>query len=208
MDAADWDARYAKTELVWTATPNRWVVETLAGRPPGTAVDLACGEGRNAVWLAGQGWQVTGVDFSIAALRKAAALAWRGDVDVEWVHADATTWAAEQPVDLVVIAYLHLPEAQRRRAHRAAAAGLAPGGTLLVVGHDTANLTEGVGGPQDRTLLFTPTDVLADVAGMGLHTVRAEQVTRTVKSGDGVLRATDALAELRRLAPHSHAGDG
>lgn len=130
MDAAAWDARYAAAELVWTATPNRWVVDVLTGRPAGRAVDLACGESRNAVWLARQGWQVTGVDFSATVLRWAAALARRHHVDVRWVHADVTSWAAEQPIDLVLIAYLHLSEGLRRQAHRAAAAALGPGGTL------------------------------------------------------------------------------
>ncbi|HXV93953.1 MAG TPA: class I SAM-dependent methyltransferase, partial [Pseudonocardia sp.] len=92
MDAAAWDARYATTELLWTANANRWVADALTGSPPGTALDLACGEGRNAVWLAEQGWEVTGVDFSATALGKAAALAEHRGVRVTWVHADVTAW--------------------------------------------------------------------------------------------------------------------
>lgn len=198
MDAAAWDARYAAAELVWTAAPNRWVAESLIGRPPGEAIDLACGEGRNAIWLAEQGWRVTGIDFSSVGLRKAAALAEQRKVIVHWVLADVTTWSAEHPVDLVLTAYLQLPAQQRRRVNQAAAAALAPGGTLLVIGHETTNLTQGFGGPQDPTVLFTPFDVLADVAGYGLHTVRAERVVRPVETPEGLRQAIDAVVELRR----------
>ncbi|MGL5908624.1 MAG: class I SAM-dependent methyltransferase, partial [Phycicoccus sp.] len=88
MDAAAWDDRYAGSELLWTAEPNRFVVEQVGPLPVGTAVDLACGEGRNAVWLAGQGWRTTGVDFSATGLAKSRALAERARVDVRWVQHD------------------------------------------------------------------------------------------------------------------------
>jgi len=68
MDAADWDARYTDSELVWGAPPNRYVVEHTTALPMGRALDLACGEGRNALWLATRGWQVTGLDYSAVAL--------------------------------------------------------------------------------------------------------------------------------------------
>lgn len=198
MDPASWDARYAATDLVWGVEPNRWVSDVLAGRPAGSAVDLGCGEGRNAIWLAETGWTVTGVDFSGVALDKAATLAQRRGVTVRWVRADATTWASEQPVDLVVVAYLQLRAAERRQAHRAAAEALAPGATLLVVGHDTTNLTDGVGGPQDAGVLFSPADVLTDTEGLGLTAVRAERVRRPVDTPSGTRDAIDALIELRR----------
>lgn len=197
MDATAWDARYAATELVWTAEPNRWVSEVVAVRPPGTAADLACGEGRNAIWLAERGWDVTGIDFSAAALEKARSLAHQRGVQIDWRRADLTGWRAAQPVDLVLVAYLHVPAEQRRAVHRAAAAALRPGGTLLVVGHDSTNLTHGVGGPQDPAVLFTPADVVADVDGLGLTCVRAEQVNRPV---DEDRLAIDALVELRHPA--------
>lgn len=198
MDDAAWDARYSATELVWTAEPNRWVTEVLTGRPPGTAVDLACGEGRNAIWLAEQGWAVTGVDFSAAGLDKARALAHQRGVHVDWQRADLADWRPRQPVDLVLLAYLQVPEQLRRPVHRAAAQALRPGGTLLVIGHDSTNLIDGVGGPQDPTVLFTSNDVLADVDGLGLTVARAERVHRPV---DGQPRpAIDALVELHRPA--------
>src|SRR6476646_8725770 len=84
----DWNARYAQKELVWSAEPNRLFAAEVGGLPPGRALDLACGEGRNAVWLAGRGWRVTGVDFSGVALAKARRLADRAGVALDLVQAD------------------------------------------------------------------------------------------------------------------------
>ena len=182
MDANAWDERYAASELVWSAGPNRFVAEELADLPPGTAVDLAAGEGRNAIWLARRGWSVTAVDFSQVALDKGRTLA--GDTALEWVCADATTWRPAQSVDLVVVAYLQLPADQRRAAVRGAVESLAPGGTFLLVAHDSTNLTEGTGGPQDPAVLMTAEDVLADLDGLPLEVVRAERVAREVSPGD------------------------
>ena len=107
MDAEAWDERYAASELVWSREPNQFVASELADLPPGVAVDLAAGEGRNAIWLASRGWSATAVDFSQVALDKGARLA--EDLDVTWVCADATTWQAPRPVDLVVMAYFQVP---------------------------------------------------------------------------------------------------
>ncbi|HUY30388.1 MAG TPA: class I SAM-dependent methyltransferase [Acidimicrobiales bacterium] len=194
MDSSDWDARYAVDELVWRAEPNRFVVEEVHDLAPGRALDLACGEGRNAVWLAQQGWRATGVDFSTVALEKAARLAASRDVEVEWIAADLTSFEPpEAAFDLVLLCYVHLVAAERAALHAGAARALAPGGTILVVGHDLANLTEGVGGPQDPAVLFTPEDVVRDLAG--LEIVRAESVRRPVEgSGDAI----DALVRARR----------
>jgi SAM-dependent methyltransferase len=197
MDAAAWDARYADADRLWSDTPNRWVHEVLAGRPPGTALDLACGEGRDAVWLAEQGWDVTGVDFSENALSRAAASATRRGVRARWIRADVTVWTPPQQVDLVLVAYLHLPPDERRRVLHTAAAALAPGGTLLVVGHDSANLTRGVGGPRDPAVLYTAQDVVDDLADTDLRLVRGVEVRRPV-SGEPTVDAVDALVELCR----------
>ena len=209
MDSQGWDDRYAASELVWGTAPNQWVVRELTGSTHGRALDLATGEGRNAIWLATQGWEVTGLDFSAVALERAERLTAELPDEVAdrltWRHGDART--QEGPAggyDLVLIAYLQLPAADRRAALHRAAEALAPGGTLLVVAHDLTNLTEGVGGPQDPTVLFTPEDVLADLAEYGLHTVRAERVHRTVGEpghGGGLTSvAIDALVRLERGA--------
>ena len=157
MDASDWDRRYGTAEYVWTAEPNVFLAREVADLPGGRALDLACGEGRNAVWLAEQGWQATGVDFSEVGLDKARRLAADHGVEVEWIRADATRWEPpEQGYDLVGLLYLQLPADERRRAIGIAGRALAPGGTLLVVAHDLTNLTDGTGGPQDAAVLYGP----------------------------------------------------
>jgi SAM-dependent methyltransferase len=95
MEREDWDRRYRGTELVWTAQPNRFLVQELRGLPPGRALDLGSGEGRNAVWLAEGGWKVTAVDFSPVALDKARRLAQARGVTVDWVLADLRDYEPE-----------------------------------------------------------------------------------------------------------------
>lgn len=199
MDAESWDERYAASDLVWSAGPNQFVADALADLAPGRAVDLAAGEGRNAIWLARRGWQVTAIDFSQVALDKGRRVA--GDTALEWVCADATTWRPDEPVDLVVVAYLHLPADQRRAAVRHAVSSLAPGGTFFLVGHDTTNIAEGTGGPQDPSVLSTAEDVLADLEGLDVDVVRAERVARRVEpehGGEPDRTAWDCLVHLTR----------
>jgi SAM-dependent methyltransferase len=206
VDAKAWNERYAASELVWSVGPNQFVEAECADLPPGRALDLAAGEGRNAIWLARRGWDVTAADFSQVALDKGRTLAGAPDSmtgAVEWVCADATTWTRADVYDLVVIAYLQLPPAERREAVRRGFAALRSGGTFLLVGHDTTNLTEGTGGPQDASVLLTAEDVLDDLAGEQLDVVRAERVERVVSGadehgGESTRTAYDCLVRLRR----------
>lgn len=198
MEREDWDRRYEGEELLWRADPNRFLVEATADLEPGTAVDVACGEGRNAIWLAERGWQATGVDFSPVALAKAGRLAESRGVHVEWVEADIRKWSAPKSFDLAAVFYVQLPAAERRSVYRAAADAVAPGGHLLVVGHDLENLTAGVGGPQSPDVLFTADDVVADIEGSGLTVERAGQVRRPVENEDGTADALDVLVRAVR----------
>jgi len=203
VDSEDWDRRYASKDLVWGSAPNRWVEAGCADLPAGRALDLACGEGRNARWLAGRGWQVTAVDFSQVALDRGARLAEQDPGDraarIEWVRADATTYAPTPAgYDLVVMAYLQLQAAARALTVRAAAAAVAPGGRLLVVAHDSTNLTQGVGGPQDPAVLYTAADLVADLDGTGLDVRTAQVVRRPVATDDGEREAVDALLVATR----------
>lgn len=202
MDAAQWDARYCGSDLVWGLEPNRFVSVELEELKPGRALDVACGEGRNTVWLARQGWHATGVDFSTAGVARAVKLAAAGGVsnETEFVVADVVSGPLPAgPFDAVVIAYLQLPASERRSAVRLAAGVLSPGGTLLVVGHDARNLTDGVGGPQDPKVLFSPQDIVDDLEGVsGLVIEKAESVARPVDTPDGPKVAIDALVRLHR----------
>lgn len=192
MDSAAWDARYAENPLVWSAGPNQFVA-ALSDLAPGRAVDLACGEGRNAIWLASLGWRVTGVDFSPVAIDKARALS----QDVDWVVGDALTWSGSD-YDLAILAYLQLPADERRVAVRNAWSALAPQGQLFVVAHDSTNLTEGTGGPQDASVLYTAEDVLSDLDG-AYDVLQAGRVARKVDDGHGGdegLTAWDALVRV------------
>lgn len=198
VEAQQWDERYRSTELVWGAGPNRFLVEQVDGLVPGTALDLACGEGRNAIWLAEQGWKPTGVDFSAVALEKARRLATGRQVTVTWQQADVTAWEPSSSYDLVVVMYLQLPADTRRRALSAAARAVAPAGTLLVVGHAVSNLTNGYGGPQDPSVLYSPEDVVADLGG-SLDVQQATEVRRPVATSEGEVEAIDVL--VRATAP-------
>ena len=182
MKALEWDERYRAADLVWGGQPNRWVARETADLAPGRALDLGCGEGRNAIWLATGGWQVTAVDFSAVGLDKGRAIeaAAPGEVPVGWVLADVTRYAHPSPVDLALICYLQLPADERRAAVRAAAGALAPGGVLLMIGHHSRNLTHGVGGPQDPAVLFSAEDVVHDLDGLNLVIDKADTVLRDV----------------------------
>lgn len=205
MDAHDWDARYADTELVWSAAPNTFVESELRNAPAGRAVDLAAGEGRNALWLASLGWQVTAVDFSQVALDKGRTLesSVATGPTIEWVCADVLTWGGldETTWDLVLVAYLQLPEEQRTQVVRRAFRALRPGGELFWVAHDSTNLVEGTGGPQSPEVLMTADDVLTDLGGKDFEVIRAERVARTVEEGhrgEPGGTAYDCLARVRR----------
>jgi SAM-dependent methyltransferase len=189
VDARAWDERYAASELVWSATPNQFVAEELGDLPPGLALDVAAGEGRNALWLAENGWQVTAVDFSLVGLDKGRDLQARHprgrDLHVDWVHADALTYdSGALRFDLVLVAYLQLVADERRTAVRRAFAALREGGTFFLVAHDATNLTEGTGGPSDPDVLFTAEEVLGDLDGERFEVLRAERVARRVPSED------------------------
>ena len=199
MDSASWDRRYEGRELVWTAEPNRFLVAEIETLAPGRAIDLACGEGRNAIWLAEHGWQAVGADFSEVGLQKARELANERGVNVEWVAADLLDYRpAPRAFDLVLVFYLQVPAAERRPILQAAAEAVAPGGTFLLVAHDSTNVQHGHGGPQDPVVLYTADDVVDDLAGAGLQVERAERVERPVQTPDGERIALDALVRARR----------
>jgi SAM-dependent methyltransferase len=198
VDATGWDERYADRPLVWPAEPNRFVAEHLSDLAPGRALDLAGGEGRNAVWLAARGWDVELVDFSEIALGKARNRAEAEGVAITCTLADVTADPNLDPADLVLLSYLQLEREAWRSASRLAAALVAPGGTLFIVAHAARNLAEGTGGPSEPEVLRSPDEVVADLAGTGLEIVTAGEVLRPVETEDGVRDAIDLLVRAER----------
>jgi SAM-dependent methyltransferase len=195
MRREDWDRRYAEKENLWSVRPNRFLVAEAEDLPPGRGLDLACGEGQNAIWLAGLGWDVLGVDYSEVAIAKARDRAKRDGVSVEFVAADLLDLEPEpEAYDLVLLLYLHLPPDERRLVLAKAVGALAPGGTLILLGHDLVNLTEGVGGPSDPGLLYTPDEIAGELPGLTIE--KAERVLRDVADEDRP--AIDALVRARR----------
>lgn len=187
-----WDERYGAAERVWSAGPNREVERIVGGWAPGRALDLGAGEGRHALWLAEKGWQVTAVDFSAVGIDRGRREAESRGLTVDWVVDDVTTWHPPEGTafDLVLVAYLHIPEDVFSRL----GGWLAPGGTLVVVGHAVRNLTEGVGGPQDPALLHTTEQLRA--AAQRLDVERCEEVVRSTDAGDAI----DVVLVARRPA--------
>lgn len=137
-DLASWEQRYRDSPALWSGRANAALVAEAADLPPGRALDVGCGEGGDALWLAGRGWQVTGLDWSEVALARAAEHAAAAGVTdrVEWVRGDVVTWQPPaQAYDLVTAHFLHPQETLRHELVPRLASGVAPGGTLLWVGH-------------------------------------------------------------------------
>ncbi len=201
-DARFWDDRYASQDLVWSAGPNAEFASIAAELTPGTALDLGAGEARNALWLAENGWQAVAVDFSSVAMDRAAQLAQvrlGAQADrLQTVVADIVNYQPESTYDLVLIAYIHLVADERWRLFHAAASAVRPGGRLVVIAHDSANLTEGVGGPQDPAVLYSAGDVLECLEAEGLEVLRAERMERTVMVDRQERTALDLVVVLRR----------
>lgn len=191
MDATGWDERYRSTDRLWSVTPNVFVEDRLADTTPGIGLDLASGEGRNTIWLAERGWDMTAVDFSEVAIE-------RGREHSDSVHfevADVLTWQPDRQYDLVLISYLQLVEEDFEPLIRRAVTWLVPGGELFMVGHDQTNIEHGVGGPQYPEVLW---DVERIVSWLdGLQIVEAGVVERPVALEDSVEIARDALIRAR-----------
>jgi SAM-dependent methyltransferase len=193
---AMWDERHAARDPIEAHEPDPTLVAVAGALPPGRALDLGTGDGRNATWLAGRGWRVTAADFSPVALGRASERATAAGLDVDWRLEDLLAWRPEEAAyDLVILMFIHLPTVERTRVYDAACRAVAPGGTLLVVGHDLANLGGGAGGPRDPDVLFTPSDIVAGLPP-AFEVVRAE----TIRRGDADPAPIDAVVVARRTA--------
>ncbi len=200
LEAKDWDQRYAGKAFVWSVDANQFLIEEVAGMAPGTALDMAAGEGRNALWLASQGWLVRALDFSAVAMEKARHLAERRGLDAQ-VAFDTADLRQFEPTaetfDLVVFAYLQMPLADLRPILKRALKAVAPRGTLLFIAHDLDNRIRGFGGPQHPGLLYTVAEVV-DAMGDELVIEKAGQVERRLKTADGEKVAIDLVIRAKR----------
>lgn len=171
-----WDKRYTAKTLVWSAGPNACLARELDPLKPGSVLDAACGEGRNALWLAEQGWQVTGIDFSAVGIDKARQIADRRGLVLEFLVADlARGPLPDVRYDLVIVLYLHTDPAERALWLPRLIDSVAPAGTFFYLGHDPSNIDHGVGGPQDPALLPSAAEITACLTGFDILKASVEQ---------------------------------
>ena len=184
---AAWDTRYrSHASAIWSGDPNRVLVAETADLPPGRALDVGCGEGADALWLAERGWQVEGVDISTVALVRAAVEAARRDLQVRWLHADLLTDPpSDDAYDLVTSHFMHLPTAEREWLYAALAAAVAPGGTLLLVGHHPSDLHTTMHRPALPDMFFTADDLAAKLESDRWDILVAEARPRSATDPQG-----------------------
>ncbi|HUY49996.1 MAG TPA: class I SAM-dependent methyltransferase [Streptosporangiaceae bacterium] len=202
FDEAFWNERYLSQSSLWSGNPNGHLVSEASGLSGGRALDVGCGEGADAVWLAQRGWQVTAVDLSSVALGRAAAHAAQAGAQlaerIDWLHADLIVWdPGAARYDLVSAQYMHLPAEPREALHRRLAASVAPGGTLLIVGHHPSDMQTTMPRPPMPELFYTGDDIIAlldpgawdVVTNAALPRSATDPEGRAVTIHDTVLRA-------------------
>jgi SAM-dependent methyltransferase len=192
----DWDERYA--EPLWSGRPNGVLVVEVDGLTPGRALDVGCGEGADAIWLASQGWQVTGIDISQVALDRAAAAAGAADVEVEWRCADLVATAPPTGFDLVSVHYPALLHTADDAAIHGLLGAVAPGGMLLLVGHAILDLEFARSHGFDPSEYVQPPDVVAHLTDDWLI-VTNETRPRVDPTPEGAPHVYDVVVVARRV---------
>lgn len=192
-----WNERYAASDSVWSITPNQFVVEYLSQLPAGSMIDLAGGEGRNALWFASRGWQAENADISSVAIEKFLA---RAEAEGLSERVAGTVITVDQPVtyqlapaDLGLVAYLQIPHESLAQSIHDLVAGLRPGATFFGVWHARENLEGGFGGPQREDVLPTELELRAIAAEVGLNVVECGLRDRFVDVEGETKRAIDVI---------------
>ncbi|MFD0271001.1 class I SAM-dependent methyltransferase [Streptomyces sp. NPDC127106] len=204
-DQEFWDSRYRESDRIWSGNPNTALVREVADLAPGRALDLGCGEGADAVWLARRGWQVTGTDISEVALERAAAHAAEAGVAdrVDLQRHDLAESFPSGEFDLVSACFLHnYGDFPRARVLRTAASAVAPGGTLLVVGHGGWATWQQEDEVRPEIHFPTPGEVLAqlELPEGAWEVLRLEEYVREQTSPDGRAGTrADNTVKVRRL---------
>ncbi|KID28757.1 Methyltransferase domain [Prauserella sp. Am3] len=193
--AHDWDERYRSQEQLFSGNPNGVLVTEAANLPPGQALDVGCGEGGDAIWLARRGWRVTAIDISRVALERAAA-AGRDVADrVSWVHGDPVTMPPPaRAFDLVSVHYFPLRVEPDHAALRGLLSAVAPGGTLLYVSHDPTEVD-----PEHDPYAYYQPGQVAQLLGEDWHVERDEKRSRTTPPPEGTHHHQDVVLRARRL---------
>jgi SAM-dependent methyltransferase len=205
FDKDYWDGRYRSRPVVWSGRPNPHLIAEASGLVPGTAADIGAGEGADACWLAEQGWRVTAVDLSTVALERAADHARGLGAEIadriSWQQADLAEWSPpEGGFDLVSAHFIQLPTALREPVYAGLAAAVAPGGTLLIVGHHPSDLESGVPRPPLPDLFFTAGQIAAALAPSDWEVLVEEARPRTAKDSEGRDAVVhDAVLRARRV---------
>lgn len=202
-DEQSFEERYRSTDALWSGRPNAQLVREAGDLPPGSALDVGCGEGADAIWLAGRGWHVTAADFARTALlrgeKHAQTLGPAVADRIRWVHADLTAEVPGEAYDLVSAQFMHLPPAQRRTLFARLADAVAPGGTLLVVGHDFSDVAAGAHRPPEPERFFTAEEVVAglDPGKWEVLVAEARQRPAHVHEGEDIT-VHDAVLRARK----------
>ena len=203
-DEHAFEEMYRATDTLWSGKPNTQLVAEVADLPPGTALDIGCGEGADAVWLAARGWRVTAVDFAATALERAAAGAAAAGEEVaeriDWVRADVTQWSPEPgSFDLVSAQFMHLLPDERRTLFARLAEAVRPGGQLLLVGHDVSDIAAGAHRPPEPERFFTAAGVADSLDPAAWEVLVAEARPRPAHQHEGEdIEVHDAVVRARK----------
>ena len=195
-----WEERYSGEQKVWSGNPNAQLVAEASRLSPGTALDVGCGEGGDVIWLARQGWRVTGADFSANGLARAARHAEEAGVAdrTDWWQVDARTFAADgRSFDLVTTHFLHPPDGGMVDVTRRLAEAVAPGGHLLVVGHAPSEAFTHLSASH-RNAMFLAEELLPGLPD-DLEVLVVEQRPRTMTRDGATLDVHDSTLLARRV---------
>jgi SAM-dependent methyltransferase len=204
LTQAFWDARYGSVDQIWSGNPNAQLVAQVSDLAPGAALDLGCGEGGDAIWLASRGWQVTAVDVSPVALARGARAAEAVGPEIAarivWQQADMLTWRPPNgQFDLISAHFIHLPTAERLSLHARLAAGVRPGGALLIVGHHPSDMETKIRRPNLPDFFYTGEQVAETLDPADWEIVFSGAPARPFTDPNGdTITIRDAVLHARR----------
>lgn len=192
----NWETKYNAEDYLFGKRPNRFLMDNLAALPKGNALSLGEGEGRNAVYLARNGWKVTAVDLAPSAIAKTRKLARENGVSVTAVHADLNDYVITPGAwDLITCFFVHLPPEERAPLHRRAAAGLKPGGAYLLEGFAPGQLRYGNRGPKNIGQLYSLETLRRELEGLEFHIgVETDRLLDDAEPELGMCAVTQVLA--------------